>query len=164
MFDKRLITKTYKFIYIDRTNCDYDDRGAPTDYGSIYTFGNVAPKGLNTATSKRKRDKFGTRWKISEFFSRSGVELSGKKNTEASITLAMVRHWEGKISRNIAEQDELITAVKEKRGAYSLHLLKLAKSRLQSQLKGYKFQLKYWQRKYKAVEKLGVYTWLALNE
>jgi hypothetical protein len=98
------------------------------------------------------------------FFSLSGTH-PGKKYTEASITQAMVRHWERQISDNIARQEEIVTAAKEKRDPYhGSHGRKLAKSRLRSQLKGYKFQLKYWQRKYKALEKLGVYTWLVLNE
>ena len=163
MFDKRLIKKTYKFIYIDRTNCDYDDRGGPTDYGTIYTFGNVAPKGMNTSKVKRKAPKYSNRWRIRDFFSYEEFP-SGEKATEANLTKAMMLHWKSEVERASRQDKETLSDLRNKKyNVAEAHQVKLFRSRNRKQLKGYRSQEKIWRKKYQNLEKTGVYTWLILN-
>lgn len=163
MFDRKIVTKEYKFIY---RSCGY---AGDLDAGMInwnYTFGNRRPEGY---------DMFCEKFRLPGFFKDNTDLPHIQKNnlnkiipmTEANITMLMVKHWRYVISERLAakrnRQKELTEYVwkgpgyVDMKSTYEYSLI-----RIDNQIKAYRRQLKIWRDKYNLLKKQGVYTYMEL--
>lgn len=187
MFDRKVVTKTYKFIFIDRSACEGEGYSYLKEAGAVYTFGNRDPRKLTKWDKKRGSTKYFQKYSVADFFTPS-VNLAGEDPkhflpsnilaTEANITKAMMEKWAYEIEvvkDTISRRKTDITKLKKlAKGSSTVRLdsnvsvdisvVETSLQRDEEKLAAYKSHLKEWRGRYKDLEQKGVYMWAALSD
>lgn len=160
MFDRKIISKTYKFMYVDERGND-----------KVYFFANKAPKGLNCNAGYFYSNCY--RHNIYDFFYKGHHMHFLPRNqpaNEANITKAMV----AKLKFDISKQRKDLTerkndlanyiANKDNDNVWAIKSCERSIDNIQQYLDELKRTLKIWKARYQVLKDQGVYTYLELTK
>jgi len=169
MFDHKIVTKEYKFVLFDLSECPESGYNTYDTTNAQYIFANKAPKYFGT------RLHAGHKHRVRDFFRNKKSDYTGNKDflgrdesaTEANLTKAMLLKLKAMLKENVADLKqrklELANYVHAGPGYVDMtHTMINAIANLENYVAGTRKRVKIWQAKYQVLKDQGVYTYLEL--